>query len=219
MNNATIKAVIFDFDGLIVDTELPEFQSWSEVYQSFGQVLDLETWSAGIGTRNGFDPYEFLEQLTGQPVDKGAIRAIRGPRYTELLQHVTLLDGVETWLHDARDLELQVGLASSSDADWVAGQLDRCGVKHRFDTIRCAGGDLKAKPEPDLYLQVLSDFGLSETEAIALEDSPNGVAAAKAAGLYCIAVPNQITAILDLSHADLILRSLTELSVAQLLNR
>ncbi|MEX0682921.1 MAG: HAD-IA family hydrolase [Dehalococcoidia bacterium] len=214
---AGIKAIIFDFDGLIIDSELPEFQSWCDVYEAFGQVLDLNDWSAGIGTRDGFDPYEFLEQLTGQPVDKGAVRAIRRPRYAELLRTATVLDGVPTWLHDARQLGLRVGLASSSDADWVVQHLDRYGLKHMFDAIRCAGAGLIAKPAPDLYLRVLSDFGVSAMEAIALEDSPNGVAAAKAAGLYCIGVPNQITAKLDLSHADLILPSLAASSLSEVL--
>jgi beta-phosphoglucomutase-like phosphatase (HAD superfamily) len=113
---------------------------------------------------------------------------------------------------------LEVGLASSSSADWVAEHLDRYGLKDRFDVIRCAGGTLQAKPAPDLYLQVLRDLAISATEAIALEDSPNGIAAAKAAGLYCIAVPNQITARLDLSGANLILPSLAAMSLSRFLS-
>jgi beta-phosphoglucomutase-like phosphatase (HAD superfamily) len=212
-----VKAVIFDFDGLIIDTEFPEFQSWCEVYESFGHTLELETWSAGIGTRDGFDPYAFLGQLTGQSVDKDAIRATRRRRYAELLLDITLQKGVESWLHDAREIGLQVGLASSSDLGWVTQHLDRYGLTHRFDVLRCAGQDLNAKPAPDLYLQLLRDFGISAKEAIALEDSPNGIAAAKAAGLYCIAVPNQITARLDLSAADLVLPSLAAMSLTQVL--
>ena len=76
-----------------------------------------------------------------------------------------------------------------------------------------------AKPAPDLYIAVLECLGVSASEAVAIEDSPNGVIAAKQAGIRCVAIPNNITASLDLSHADLVLRSLSELTLPELLQR
>ena len=112
---------------------------------------------------------------------------------------------------------LKVGLASSSTSDWVRGHLDRLGILESFDCIRCRDHVANAKPEPDLYLSVLECLGVSASEAIAIEDSPNGVLAAKRAGLRCVAIPNSITGQLDLSQADLVLDSLADVTLGGLL--
>lgn len=211
-----LQAVIFDFDGLILDTELPEFTSWREVYEAHGHVLDFEVWARGIGTRNGFDPYALLEELTARTLDREAIRTARRPRYAALVQALSLMDGVRERLDEARDLGLKIGLASSSDDAWIYGHLDRFDIVARFDTIICANETLPAKPAPAVYLDALGQLGVKAEEAIAFEDSPNGIAGAQAAGLRCIAVPNSITAKLDLSKADRIVESLAAVSLKEL---
>ena len=112
---------------------------------------------------------------------------------------------------------LRLGVASSSTNEWVKGHLARLGILESFDCIRCRDDVANAKPEPDLYLAVLECLGVRASEAIAIEDSPNGVLAAKRAGLRCVAIPNSITAQLDLGQADLLLGSLDEVTLAELL--
>ena len=130
-----------------------------------------------------------------------------------------LLPGIVQHVDAARSLGLKVGVASSSTRDWVRGHLERLGILDRFDCIRCRDDVIHAKPEPDLYLAVLDCLEVSATEALAIEDSPNGVIAAKRAGLRCVAIPNPITARLDLSQADLLLQSLAEVTLPDLLER
>jgi HAD superfamily hydrolase (TIGR01509 family) len=213
-----LKAVIFDFDGLILDTEWPEYQSWCEIYESYGHTLSVEKWclTIGAGQGYGFEPYGHLEELVGQPLDREAIRARRRARSSELIEERTVLEGVTEGIDAARSLGLKLGVASSSDADWVLGHLCRHDLESKFDTIVCADGNLRPKPDPDVYLEALDRLQVRADEAIALEDSPNGVAAAKAAGLYCVAIPNMLTSRLDLSGADLIVLSLAGVSLSNL---
>jgi HAD superfamily hydrolase (TIGR01509 family) len=130
-----------------------------------------------------------------------------------------LLPGVLQHIDQARVLGLKVGVASSSTADWVRGHLARLGILEKFDCLRCRDDVAKAKPEPDLYIAVLECLGVSASEAFAIEDSPNGVMAAKRAGLRCVAIPNSITAKLDLGGADVLLQSLGEITLADLLKK
>jgi HAD superfamily hydrolase (TIGR01509 family) len=130
-----------------------------------------------------------------------------------------LLPGVVEHLDAARAAGLKVGVASSSSRDWVMGHLVRLGILDRFDCLRCRDDVANVKPEPDLYVAVLECLGVAASEAIAIEDSPNGVLAAKRAGLRCVAIPNSITARLDLGQADVVLGSLAEVTLAELLRR
>jgi HAD superfamily hydrolase (TIGR01509 family) len=130
-----------------------------------------------------------------------------------------VLPGVVRHLQEAKAIGLKVGLASSSTSDWVTGHLARLGILDSFDCIRCRDQVANAKPEPDLYLAVLQCLDVIASEAIAIEDSPNGVQAAKRAGLRCVAIPNSITADLDLGQADLQLGSLAEVTLADLLTK
>ena len=214
-----IRAIVFDFDGLILDTEEPVYRSWLEVYQAHGEDLPFERWVQIVGsTTTGFHPQHHLEERLGRPLPKEVLER-RVDRRTELILANRVLPGVVQRLDEARRLGLKLGVASSSTQEWVRGHLVRLGIINRFDCLRCRDDVANAKPEPDLYLAVLDCLGVRAEEAIAIEDSPNGVVAAKRAGMKCVAIPNSITARLDLSHADLILQSLAELTVGQLLER
>jgi len=130
-----------------------------------------------------------------------------------------VLPGIVEYLEDADRLGLRVGIASSSSRNWVLGHLERLGLSDRWECIRCWGDVERAKPWPDLYLAVLDHLGVPPSEALAFEDSPNGIAAAKAAGMICVAVPNPLTDALDLSKADVRLGSLAEMPLPELLDR
>ena len=216
---AAVRALIFDFDGLILDTEVPDYQSWSELYQTYGCVLSLEKWIESIGSMDLFDPYADLEQQLGRPVDRVEIQAMRKARVRELVARQKILPGVEQYIGTAKRLQLKLGLASSSSQSWVMGYLSDLGLADKFDCIRCRADGIRSKPDPDLYLAALHELGIEPYQAIALEDSRNGVLAAKRAGIFCVAVPNTLMRHLTFEHADLRLGSLDELPLEDLLLR
>ena len=215
----SFRAVIFDFDGLILDTEGPVYRSWLEVYEAHGEPLPFELWVQIVGsTTASFHPQHHLEERLGRPLSQEALDRRIGRR-TEMVLAEPVLPGIVQHIDAANSLGLLLGLASSSTRDWVTGHLGRLGILERFDCIRCRDDVVHAKPEPDLYLAVLDCLGIDAQAAFAIEDSPNGVLAAKRAGLRCVAIPNPITARLDLSQADLQLDSLADVTLPDLLER
>jgi len=214
-----IRAIVFDFDGLILDTEEPVYRSWLEVYQAHGEELPFERWVQIVGsTTTGFHPQHHLEERLGRALPKEVLDRRIGRR-TELVLAQKLLPGVVSHIDQAKGMGLKVGVASSSTAEWVRGHLARLGILEQFDCLRCRDDVAHAKPEPDLYVAVLDCLGVAASDAFAIEDSPNGVMAAKRAGMRCVAIPNSITARLDLSGADVLLRSLAEITLADLLKK
>lgn len=215
-----LKAVVFDFDGLIVDTETPIFQALAQLYDRHGQVLEREFWATVIGRgEDYFDPLDELERRVGRALDREALLADERAVRTELLNLQPVLPGVLEWRAEAQAGGLRQGVASSSSRAWVLGHLERLGLAEGWACIRCGDEVAAAKPAPDLYWAVLDCLGVEPHEAIAVEDSSPGVASARAAGLRCVAVPSAMTAGTDLSQADLVLSSLAEMSLAQVQER
>jgi HAD superfamily hydrolase (TIGR01509 family) len=213
----TIRALIFDFDGLILETEGPSYQSWKAVYRSFGISLPFSTWSTIIGTTQGpFNPMQELQKRVKGEVDWEALEARRMASEQALNEAQPILPGVEEYLQDAHRMGLKTGLASSSSRNWVMGHLTRLRLDSFFDCIRASDDVQFVKPHPELYLSVLDGLNVTPQEAIALEDSPNGIQSAKQAGIYCVAVPNPLTKRLQLSQADMVLDSLAEMPLSQL---
>ncbi len=211
-----ITALIFDFDGTILDTETPEFHSWCEEFTAHGTTLTLDWWSACIGTA-GADPYDHLEKSIGRGVDRAAIRVRRRAQHRALIEREQPRPGVLQWIGAARETGLSLAVASTSHRPWVHGHLERIDLLRSFDHLACGNEVERVKPAPDLYQLALRRLGATPDQAIAIEDSPNGIAAAKAAGLFCIAVANPLTASLDLSAADMRLSSLADVSLADAL--
>ncbi len=213
-----VRALLFDFDGLIVETEGPAFRVWSETYARHGAELTLTEWSATVGTLHGFDPVGRLEELTGLALDGNALREYAWAEHRRLVAGEALRPGVSEYLAEALALGLDAAVVSSAGTAWVTGHLEQRGILDGWHSIHCADGDPSvAKPRPDLYLAALAALGLAPEACIAIEDSPNGIAAAKAAGLICLAVPNPITRELDLGAADLVVDSLADLPLPDLL--
>ena len=207
-----LRALLFDFDGLLLDTESAEYRAWCELYERHGHDLDLSTWSIAIGTIGGFDPSAHLSDL-GSPPSAQAL-AEQKRRVLELCESADFLPGVDALLEAARTRGLRTCIVSSSSRPWIEDHLRRRSGLERFDAIVCADGDpVRAKPRPTLYIEALERLGVHADEAIAFEDSPNGIASAKAAGIFCVAVPNSVTAALDLSKADLVLESLADFDI------
>jgi HAD superfamily hydrolase (TIGR01509 family) len=216
----SILALVFDFDGLILDTETTDFQSWQEVYRAHGCELRLSDWADCVGRPAGrFDPFEHLERLSDVRIERDRIRAQRSARMRQMNLLQPVLPGVRDYLREARELSLKIGLASSSDRAWVHGHLGRLGLLDYFDTIKCVEDTGAHKPDPAPYLAVLGVLGVPPARAVAFEDSPHGVASAKAAGMLCVAVPNSVTRRLGLDRADLVLDSLASVPLSELLVR
>jgi len=211
-----IKALIFDFDGLILDTETGMFRSWEEIFVEYGITVSPVEWASLLGSST--DPaeaYEMIEKHIGEPVDRAAIRARRIERELELLKSEEVMSGVIDLITEAKERNLHLGVASSSDRKWVIGHLMRLGLHAHFESIRCADDVSNTKPSPDLYMAVLSDMGLQPHQAIAFEDSLHGVEAVKQAGIFCVAVPNDVTRHLPMPKADLTVNSLSEMELEE----
>jgi len=215
-----IKALVFDFDGLIVDTEVPIFRAWQRIYREHGQELPLARWLTIIGTASGpFDPVIDLAKKTGAKLDGPELKALEVLYYQEATALQQLLPGVVDYLVTARQLGLKTAVASSSTRTWVMDHLNRFGIGGHFDAIVCREDVKRTKPDPDLYLTALQRLGARPDEAIAFEDSSNGIHAAKAAGLFCVVVPNLLTVDLDLTEADLRLLTLEALPLREVINQ
>ena len=215
-----VRGLLFDFDGLIVDTETPSMASWQELYREHGHELPLEQWMTLVGTIGApFDPYTHLEELAG-PLDRETVLQRRRDHELSLTDVEDLRPGILEYLEDARALGLKTAIVSSSTKDWINRHLARLERAEHFEAIVAADHDVsRAKPAPTLYLEALDRLELGPEEAIAFEDSPNGIKAAKAAGIFCVAVPNGVTATLGLDEADLVLDSLADLPLRALIER
>lgn len=212
-----IRALVFDFDGLILETETPAYESWAEIFREHGHELPLDRWHDYVGSDAGFDPAGHLAALVGEGFDRDATQKRRDARKNELVEALEVMVGVHDYIADARRLGLHLGVASSSSRGWVLGHLQRLGIEAHWDVVRCREDVARTKPAPDLYLAAVDALGVAPSEAVAFEDSANGIAAAKDAGLRCVAVPNALTAGMDLSRADVRLVSLAETPLESLL--
>jgi HAD superfamily hydrolase (TIGR01509 family) len=216
------KALIFDFDGLILDTESPEFRVWQSIYREYGQELQPETWGqiiGGYGISN-FNAADHLTELVGDGLNAQKLEARYRSESDALILQQPVLPGVLDYLDDARHLGLGLAVASSSPHSWVDPHLTRLRLANRFHVILCRD-DVppgRTKPHPDLFLKALDAVGVDADEAIVFEDSPNGVNAARAAGIFVVSIPNPITALLKMDSANMILKSMDDMPLQDLLN-
>jgi HAD superfamily hydrolase (TIGR01509 family) len=201
MLKTPLKGLLFDFDGLILDTETTIFQAWEEKFKEYGKNLLLEEWAEILGKSNDqLGPLEgFLNGFDGASKRK-EIREEVSKKESELVLQQKPLPGVAELIIKAKEHKLILGIVSSSDQKWVHSHLERLGLMEYFDHTSCAEEVEIAKPDPALYNLGLKKSGLSKENVLVLEDSPNGVLAAKRAGLFCIAVPNQLTSQLSFNN-------------------
>lgn len=142
-----VDAIVFDFDGLILDTETPEYESWASLFRAYDTELSLDVWCDVVGRdASAFDPYAYLEQCIGRSVDRDSVRARRRTRFNELMQGAALRPGVRLYLDEAKRLGMKVGLASSGSREWVIPHLHTYGIFEAFDCIRVREDVRLAKP-------------------------------------------------------------------------
>ena len=212
----TGPCLILDFDGTILDTEISIYEAWSELWDDHGHKLELTDWQQNIGSEDVFDPWVELEHRLGRPLDQ-ALQGQCSARQTQLLADLGPRPGVLRWLSDAEALGIPVGIASSSPSEWVEGHLVRMGLRESFSCLVCRAAEVPAKPDPTSYLLACDRLGGHPSRSVAVEDSPHGIAAAVAAGLFTIATPHGLTLDLDLSAADIIASSLDTVTLSDAL--
>ena len=218
----TLQALIFDFDGLILDTETPEALVWQSMYREHGFELPMDEWAkiiGGYGISN-FNPAQRLAQLSGGTLNVDALHARYRSESDAAILASPILPGVEKLLDEAKRRAWKLAIASSSPHSWVNTHLARLGLIHQFDKIICADDVApgRTKPNPDLFLSALDQLQVRKEAAAVFEDSLNGVNAAKNAGIFVVAVPNPLTARFGVDGANLTVNSLAELSVDDLMN-
>ena len=210
-----VRAFLFDFDGLILDTEFASRAGWQLLYREHGHELPEDLWATLVGTTHApWDPMEHLEGLVGAPLEREELNERRYAHEIALIEAEELRPGIAEYFAAAREHGLKRAIVSSSSRRWIDMHLERLEEAVGWDAIRTADGDAtRAKPAPTLYLEALAALDVAAGEAVAFEDSPNGVRAAKAAGVFCVAVPNEVTRDLGLEDAgaDLVLDSLADL--------
>ena len=215
-----IKAVVFDFDGLMVDTETPAYHAFCKVYGEYGQQLPLETYAQCVGTSfDVFNPYTYLAEILQHSVDSDVIRKQVDVRYRELLQHIEPRPGVLDYLKDARRLGLGIALASSSYFNWIEPYLTKFDLHGYFDSINTADLVQQVKPDPELYMLSLQKLNVRPEEAISFEDSLNGFTAARKAGLRTVIVPNEMTSTFPFEAYDLKITSMASTSLEEVIER
>jgi len=218
-----IRAFLFDFDGLLLDTELASRAGWQRLYREHGHELPTDLWATLVGTTHApWSPMEHLEELVGESLDRNALDERRRAHELTLIEAEELRPGIAEYLAAARRHGLKRAIVSSSNRRWIDMHLERLEEAVGWDAICTADGDrARAKPEPVLYLEALRLLDVGADEAVAFEDSPHGVRAAKAAGVFCVAIPNEVTRGLGLEEAgaDIVLGSLADLPPEALFSR
>ena len=218
----TVQALIFDFDGLILDTETPDYEVWCSIYREHGFELPREKWGSIIGTSMSFfDAAEHLSLLLEGRLDALSLRDRHRSESHAMTLAQSVMPGVLDYLQEGKRLGLKLAIASSSEHSWVDTHAKRLGIFDYFDKVICSDevGVARTKPHPDLFLMALDQLKVRKNEAIVFEDSPNGVRAARAAGIFVVAVPNSVTAQLSIENANLTLTSLRDLPLRELLNK
>jgi HAD superfamily hydrolase (TIGR01509 family) len=221
-----IAALIFDFDGLILDTETPALESWRRIYAEHGFDLGLDLWAGALGTNHGFDALEHLVSLVAGVdgtravalrAEAAAVLDRRQALKAQLSAGQAVLPGVESLLEQAAAMGLPCAVASSSSYRWVGGWLEQLGLLGRFACVRTSDDVARTKPDPALFLGAAACLGHPPAACLVLEDSPNGILAARAAGCPVVAVPGAITRQLTLPQADLVLPALDAMPLPELI--
>ena len=216
-----IKALLFDFDGLIIDTESPEVEAWQAIYAEHRQEFPIQTWIRDVvgSAASNFDPAAHLAAVTGQSLDLAVLHARALAFRLDRQSRLQALPGVKEYIQDAKRLGLKLAIASSSKRAWVEGYLRQLGLFDVFEAIICRENVRRIKPDPELFLTAIQALHVRADEALVFEDSPNGILAANRAGVRVVAVPNPITAHGVIVGADLRIASLADLPLEILLKR
>ncbi len=213
------QALILDFDGTILDTESPACESTAQIWADHGVELPMDWWLEGMGTNRKSSWVQELESRLGQVLDQDLVMQARQRIKDEMTEEQPILPGVTELLEAAKRRGISTAIGSSSPHEWVDRHLKRVGLYEKFSYVVCrddVGG--VAKPAPDVFLHALKLLGVDAGAAAVVEDSPNGLKAAIAAGLRTVVVPNPLVTSLDFSGAYARFKALDEIPPDTLLD-
>ncbi len=204
------RGVIFDLDGVLIDSEGLYFRAYQTVLEPYGIKISRaeyeERWIA-----QGRGP-EYIIAKHNLPLSPDDLRQMRSPVYLRLLEtEVTLMPHVEEALTSLAPC-FRLTVATNSNREHLDFVLRRFEIAHFFPLTVAREDYQGAKPEPDAFLAAAKKLGLPPTQCVVIEDTYKGVIAASCAGIACIAVPNEYTLHNDFSQASLVLSSLKELT-------
>ena len=218
-----LKALIFDFDGLILDTETPEVDVWTDIYSEHGFDFPFNDWVQTVGGYgiSNFDAAEHLSLLSQGRLDPVSMRSRHRLESMSVIERSPVMPGILHYIKEAKRRGMKLAIASSSKHEWVDTHAKRLGIFDLFDRVICSDdvGVGRTKPNPDLFLLALDQLQVRNNEAVIFEDSPNGVKAANRAGVFVVAVLNPLTSRLNIQGANLTVKSLAELSFSELLDK
>lgn len=199
-----ITAVIFDFDGTIVDTETLWYKIFKEIVMTdYEMTLPLEEFAKSIGTTDDI-LFDYLDQQLGKSIDRIQFIEKVSARFQDFRDTLVMREGVYELIKECSSLGLKLGIASSSSLEWVESYLEKFNIKHYFQTIKTKEHVKKVKPDPELYIKAMEALKVQPKEALAIEDSVNGSIAALTAGMACAVIPNEVTEFLNF-HKDVLL--------------
>ncbi|MGZ4553786.1 MAG: HAD family hydrolase [Mycobacteriaceae bacterium] len=213
-----IQVVVFDFDGLLMDTDSCLLASWQHEWRQHGLELDADTFWPDHGGDVSQEQHDRLAQAVGPSYDQDASHARRVAYRDRLLAGLGLRPGIEGWLQQAQAAGLRLAVASSSPRAWVHRLLSGAGCIERFELMACGDEVPQTKPAPEVYLLALDRLGVPAELAVAVEDSPHGVAAARAAGIRCVAIPNPHAHPARFASANLVLTSAVQMALIDVLD-
>ena len=210
-------AVIFDFDGIIIDSETPEYESHRSIFEECGAALSVDEWCGQVGmwTANSAWWFERLRERAAEPPDHATFEASKQQRFRALVK-MEPLPGIERLLEQLSGARVRLAIASSAPDRWVRRAVRELGLHAHFDTIVTGNEVDRVKPEPDVYLEAARRLMVPPRRAVAIEDSAPGLAAARAAGMRSVVIPHHLTERQDLSGADLRAQDASELTVEAL---
>lgn len=215
-----IRAIVFDFDGLILETERPQYEAWRHVYATFGLALPEQAWLEVMGKPVKIDLFpRRLAAILQRDLDIDAVIAQYREVVAGKLNSQPIQPGVLDVIRDAQALGFKLAVASGSTRRWVDGHLERLDIRKHFQCTVCCEDTERHKPDPDPYLRACELLGFEPALALALEDSALGITAAKAAGMSAIAVPTAMTGYQTFDHADLVLGSLDEMALGEMVEK
>ena len=214
-----LSAAIFDCDGLLADTETPDYAAWQTIYEEHGLPFPIESWAQTVGLAKGHQVQDWhapLAARVGPAYDRDAVQSRRRAHYAAAIDALRPMAGVVALLDALAANHIPCAVASNSDRDWVERVLTLTGLRPRFFVLATADEVARPKPAPDVYLLAAQRLGVAPAGCVAFEDSPRGLAAAHAAGMHTVAVPTALTRHLDFSQAHRRVESLEHLTLEDL---
>lgn len=209
-----MRAFIFDMDGVIINSQPIHYKVDSKILKKIGIKLSKEYMEGLAGMTNPeilkflkkkFKFKENIQDIIDLEV-KTKIKILEDEDYKPI-------DGITDLVDNLRSNNILIAVASSSPRKFIEAVLTRFKIIDKFNEIICGEEVPKGKPEPDIYLKTAKELGVKVEDCVVLEDSTNGIAAAKAAGMKCIGFANKDSGNQDYSKADIVVKSIREINL------